>query len=335
MKARAMRVAVLGLVLAAAGVAAWRLDLPERLLSSGDGGPAALYGNVDIREAQLGFRVGGRIAVALVDEGDRVEAGAPMARLDAAPYRDAMAAAEARVRARRAALDKLRNGPRASEIAQAQAEWEALLADLRKTRLDEERAARLRASDAVSQATLDDATAFRDVARARAAAAEAALALLKEGAREEDIAAAEAELQIAEADLAAARTALEDAELRAPAAGVVVSRVREPGAIVSPGDVVYALSLSDGVWVRAYVPEPELGRVHPGMAVEVVTDTAPDRPYRGRVGFVSPVAEFTPKSVETPELRTDLVYRLRVIVEAPDKGLRQGMPVTVRLPATG
>lgn len=330
-----MRVAVLGLVLAAAGVAAWRLDLPERLLSSGDGGPAALYGNVDIREAQLGFRVGGRIAVALVDEGDRVEAGAPMARLDAAPYRDAMAAAEARVRARRAALDKLRNGPRASEIAQAQAEWEALLADLRKTRLDEERAARLRASDAVSQATLDDATAFRDVARARAAAAEAALALLKEGAREEDIAAAEAELQIAEADLAAARTALEDAELRAPAAGVVVSRVREPGAIVSPGDVVYALSLSDGVWVRAYVPEPELGRVHPGMAVEVVTDTAPDRPYRGRVGFVSPVAEFTPKSVETPELRTDLVYRLRVIVEAPDKGLRQGMPVTVRLPATG
>jgi HlyD family secretion protein len=81
--------------------------------------------------------------------------------------------------------------------------------------------------------------------------------------------------------------------------------------------------------VRAYVDEPDLGRVHPGMIATVATDTGNAKTYRGRVGFISPVAEFTPKSVETPELRTDLVYRLRVIVDEPDDGLRQGMPVTV------
>jgi HlyD family secretion protein len=114
---------------------------------------------------------------------------------------------------------------------------------------------------------------------------------------------------------------------------VILSRVREPGAIVGPQDVVTVLSLTRPVWVRAYVGEPQLGRLHPGMEVTVHTDSAPGHPYRGRVGFISPVAEFTPKSVETPDLRTDLVYRLRVIVEQPDDGLRQGMPVTVRVAA--
>ena len=100
---------------------------------------------------------------------------------------------------------------------------------------------------------------------------------------------------------------------------------------MSPSDIVYTVSLTGDVWVRAYVAEPDLGRIHPGMIVEVTTDTAPNKPYKGRIGFISPVAEFTPKSVETPDLRTDLVYRLRVIIDQPDTGLRQGMPVTIRL----
>ena len=144
-----------------------------------------------------------------------------------------------------------------------------------------------------------------------------------------DAAAARAELEGAEANLAAARRSLRDAELKAPADGVVLSRVREAGAIVSPSDVVYVVSLPDPVWVRAYVAEPDLGRIRPGMAVDVFTDSAPGKPYRGSVGFISPVAEFTPKSVETPELRTSFVYRLRVRIEDADTGLRQGMPVTV------
>ena len=104
---------------------------------------------------------------------------------------------------------------------------------------------------------------------------------------------------------------------------------------MAPSSVAYVLSLTKPVWIRAYVAEPDLGRVHPGLMVEVVTDTRPDRPYRARVGFVSPVAEFTPKTVQTPELRTDLVYRLRIIVDEPDPALRQGMPVTVRVPKGG
>lgn len=98
---------------------------------------------------------------------------------------------------------------------------------------------------------------------------------------------------------------------------------------------MFTLTLTTPVWVRTYVNEPDLGFVQPGMAAAVTTDSAPGRPYRGHVGFISPTAEFTPKAVETRELRTDLVYRLRVIVDNPDGGLRQGMPVTVRLALPG
>jgi len=159
-----------------------------------------------------------------------------------------------------------------------------------------------------------------------------ALRLLEEGTRPEDIAAARANLQASESSLASAQTSLKDATLVAPADGVILSRVREPGAIVSPSDIVYVLSLANPVWVRAYIAEPNLGRIHTGMRVQVFTDSAPDKPYSGTIGFISPVAEFTPKSVETPELRTDLVYRLRIVIDQGSNGLRQGMPVTVRIP---
>ncbi len=115
---------------------------------------------------------------------------------------------------------------------------------------------------------------------------------------------------------------------------MILSRVREPGAIVSPSEPVYVLSLPQPIYVRAYVAEPELGRVQPGAEVSITSDTAPRQERRGHVGFISPVAEFTPKSVQTPELRTDLVYRLRVVVDEPDEALRQGMPVTVRVQPT-
>ncbi len=173
------------------------------------------------------------------------------------------------------------------------------------------------------------------MAAARRNSAREALTLIEEGSRSEDIAAARAELAAAQAALASARTALADTELRAPSEGIVLSRVREAGAIVSPSDIVYAIALSEPMWIRSYVSEPNLGRLAPGMRVEIVTDGAPDKPYSGTVGFISPVAEFTPKTVETPELRTHLVYRFRVVVDKGSDGLRQGMPVTIRLPQGG
>ena len=313
--------------------AAWWFDLPAYLGWRGDqSARLTLYGNVDIRQVQLGFRVNGRVAEMKFDEGDAIEPGDLLARLDAKPYEDAVQAAKAQADAQRATYDKMVAGPRAAEIAQARAALQERIADFENAKLAYARSVQLRPGQTISQAALDNAQAAHDTASARVTSAREALQLLLAGNRSEDIAAAKASLAGAEANLSAAQTSLEDAELKAPAAGVILSRLREPGAIVATSDIIYVLSLDRPVWVRTYIPEPQLGLIHPGLEVTVISDSAPDKPYRGKIGFISPVAEFTPKSVETPELRTDLVYRLRIIIDEPDQGLRQGMPVTVHLP---
>ena len=124
---------------------------------------------------------------------------------------------------------------------------------------------------------------------------------------------------------------LKDSELFAPNDGVILTRAQEEGAILPAGVTVLTLTLRSPVWVRTYVNERDLGLVRENMAAEVYTDSDPGHPYTASVGFISPTAEFTPKTVETRQLRTDLVYNLRVIVENPDGGLRQGMPVSVAL----
>jgi HlyD family secretion protein len=129
--------------------------------------------------------------------------------------------------------------------------------------------------------------------------------------------------------LAEAETALEDTELVAPAAGTVRTRAVEPGTIVAAGSPVFVVSVKEPVYIRAYIPETQMGRIQPGMPVRLETDSRPDEPYRGHIGFISPRAEFTPKTVQTEALRTNLVYRFRVVLEESDRKLRQGMPVTV------
>jgi len=175
-----------------------------------------------------------------------------------------------------------------------------------------------------------------DEARARSleaqlGAADAELSLAIQGPRAEDIAEARAEMGAREAELTLALRRLEYTKLFAKNRGVVRTRIAEPGAVVAANAPVYTVALLDPVWVRTYAPEPDLGKIYPGMKAQVFTDSAPALAYDGWVGFISPVAEFTPKTVETPELRTSLVYRLRVYVKDPDNSLRQGMPVTVRL----
>lgn len=291
-----------------------------------------LYGNVDIRQVELGFRVAGRLAKLNFEEGQAVNAGMELAELDARPYEDEVRSAEAQVAAQEATLTKMINGPRPAELDQARAAVVDATAAAKNARLSFQRAEQLLPQDAITPQAHDDAQANFDRATARLAQARESLRLLEEGSRKEDIAAARAARDGARARLASARTALDDTRLVAPADGIVLSRVREGGAIVSPADVVYVLSLTRPVWVRAYVPEPHLGRVRSGLEVAVTSDTAPRQKLSGRIGFVSPTAEFTPKSVETPELRTDLVYRLRILVDDPDGSLLQGMPVTVHVP---
>lgn len=323
---------VLLLVAAGAG-AAWYLGLPQRYGFLMPAPPTqVIYGNVDIRQVPLGFRVGGRLAGVMVEEGDAVKAGDVLARLDPGPLDIAVRAAEENVAALKATLDKLKAGARPSEIAKARAAYEEQVASLANAELALSRADQLRSQGTVAQSSLDTATAAKDMASARVASAKAALSLIEEGSRSEDIMVAEAQLRAAEAQLDAARTSLADTELKAPADGVILSRVSEPGAIVASSTNVLVLAPTEPVWVRAYVSEPDLGRVHPGLKVKVTSDSMTGAGYEGQVGFISPVAEFTPKAVETPDLRTDLVYRLRIIVDHPGKDLRQGMPVTVHLP---
>lgn len=306
-------------VFAAAGWLAWK--------SRAGPGLPVFYGNVDIREVNLGFRVSGRVQAVLKDEGDAVRAGEIIARLDDEPYRHAAAAAEAQAAAAEARLDELKNGSRPEEIAQARAALAAADATLANATLLHDRQRELLANRGVSRQAYDDAEAAHHEAAARRASAQASLDLLTAGTRAEQIAQAAANLKSA---LAAARMQLADTALSAPEAGVVLTRAVEPGAIVQSGATALSLSLQSPVWIRAYAPEPELGLVHPGREVLVYTDSRAE-PYHGKIGDVSPRAEFTPKSVETATLRTSLVYRFRVIVRDADEGLRQGMPVTVKL----
>jgi membrane fusion protein YbhG len=290
-----------------------------------------IQGNIDIRQVNLGFRVGGRIKEVRVDEGDTVKAGDVIAVLEDGPYTDQVHLAQAQLASAEAALAKAINGSRKEDIDQARAQVGQMKANVVNAEANFARQRDLRAQRVVAQSDYDNALATRDSAVAQLAATQANLALLEAGSRYEDIDAAKAEVARTRANLEAAERDVADCRIVAPSDGVIITRALEPGAIVAAGTTACALNLNAPVWVRTYVSERDLGRVFPGMQAEVFTDTRPNEAIPAQVGFVSPVAEFTPKNVETRELRTDLVYRLRVIISKPDRFLRQGMPVTIKL----
>lgn len=238
-----------------------------------------LYGNVDIRQVDLGFRVNGRVQSLVYEEGDLVPEGALMATLDKQPYEDL--------------------------VKQSVASLESTIASLSNAEQLLKRRQELVSDGSTSQEDLDIALTNRNVLTANKMQSEAALSV--------------------------AQVNLKFTELYAPTEGIILTRIREPGSVVNPAEAVYTLSITNPVWVRAFVNEQELGLIYPGMPAEIHTDTKNGKIYHGKIGFISPTAEFTPKTVETTQLRTDLVYRLRIYADNPDKGLRQGMPVTVKL----
>jgi HlyD family secretion protein len=268
----------------------------------------------------------------LVQEGDRVSKGQLVATLHRERLGAEVAAAEARVAAQRAALSRLQVGSRPEEVRQAQANVAAARARLSDAQATFDRTRDLSGKKLASRQELDNAQATLDTGRADLEVAQQALALAVEGPRAEDIEEAKALLKASEAQLALAREVLKDAELHAPEAGVIRDRLLEPGDMVTPQTPVLTLALSDPVWVRAYAPETYLGRLALGMSADVSTDSYPGKTYKGWIGFISPTAEFTPKNVETPELRTRLVYQMRVYVCNPQGELRLGMPATVTIP---
>jgi HlyD family secretion protein len=322
------RSAIIVVLLAAAGGGGWYyVDEQKHEAAT----KLTLYGNVDIREVELGFRVPGRITEVLVDEGDKVTKGQRLAVLDSEPYREAVDLAEARVQMAEAVFAKFEKGSRPQEVQVAQARVTEAEAAFHNAQLEYDRQLGTFKTGATTATARDAAQARRDQTAASLAAAREALALAAEGFRTEDISQSRAELAAAVAQRKQAETQLSDTVLFAPSDGTVLARIRESGSIVSMGQPVYSLSLRDPVYVRAYVGEPDLGKLAPGTTVQVSTDSSGKR-YEGRIGYIAPRAEFTPKSVETTDLRTDLVYRLRIVVDDADEGLRQGMPVTVDVP---
>lgn len=294
-------------------------------------GDLLLFGNIDVREVDLAFNESDRVVAMYVEEGDAVEAGQLLAELDASRLEHVVLEAEANVAVQRAIVARFEHGSRPEEIERSRAELLAAQAELADAKATHERLEQLARSNAASKQREDDARAAHLSAQARLSAASENLRLAIEGPRSEDIDAARAKLRADENALELARHRLSDTRLHAPAAGTVVTRIVEPGAVVLPSSPAYTLALTDPVWVRTYISEQDLGRVFPGMKAEITNDSFPDRRYEGWVGFISPTAEFTPKPVETPDLRTSLVYRARVYVRSPDHTLRQGMPVSVHL----
>jgi len=304
-----------------------------------DGGPAAgitASGTVEATDANLGFLVPGRVAEVRVVEGDRVQAGAELARLDTRELDAQREAARADVEAAEAALAELRAGARTQEISGAEA---GVRSAVRRAEEAEDNAARARTlfeGGAISRQALDRAESEQAAARAAADQAREALDLLREGPREEVLRVGRARLAQAEARLASAEAARANAVILAPFEGVVTVRHREPGEAVSPGAPVLTLLDTDDRWVRIYVREDRLGGVRLGAGATIVSDTYPDRVVQGEVVFIGSEAEFTPRNVQTAEERTRLVYPVRVrITGDPELILKPGLPADVTLETSG
>ena len=243
-----------------------------------------LFGNVEIRQVDLGFRVEGKIAQMLVEEGDAVEKGQLLGYLEDANYK--------------------------STYQKNLADIKALSATSTNARTKYERNADLCANGTTSKQECDDLKSSMESLNAT--------------------------LEATKASLIGNKKNLSDTKLYAPESGIITVRIQEPGAIVQPSNPIYTMAKSKPIWVRAYIPETELANVKYGMKAKVLTDTInpkTDKPreYEGQVGYISPVAEFTPKTVQTEDLRTKLVYRVRIYIDNVDEYLRQGMPTTIKI----
>jgi HlyD family secretion protein len=327
--------AIVAVAVAAGAVWAWHAHHP-----ADDPNQISLYGNVDIRQVSLAFNASERIKELRVREGDKVRAGDLLGVLDQRTTRLRLAQTEAQIGVQEQALLRLKTGSRPEEIAQARANLAAAQAE---ADLATRQVARLKATSeatgakGVSQQDLDNALSHQKVTLAQAESTRKTAQLVIIGPRKEDIAQAAKQLAYARAEQALIQRQLEESELHAPIDAVVRARLLEPGDMASAQRPVFTLAITEPKWVRAYVAETQLGRILPGMAASVSTDSEPDRGIPARVGYISSVAEFTPKTVQTPELRTSLVYEVRFMVDDPQDRLRLGMPATVhlQLPAVG
>ncbi len=290
-----------------------------------------LSGNIEAHESLVSFKVTGRIIALPVDEGMTLKSGDLLARLDNDDYRQQVAEDESTIRVRDRQLALGLAGSRTQDIEAAKLAVLDAQADLDQKKKDYARYQALYEKDEIPGPTRD--LAATNVTRAQATydRAQQIYNELVEGTRKEELAVEHSNVHQADQNLKMSRIRLTYTVLRAPFNGVVLVRQAELGEVVSPGTPIVTLGDLDHLWVRVYVPETDLGKVHWGQAVDVHTDSFPDKTYPGRVSFVSSEAEFTPKSVQTEKERVTLVYRVKVDLENPHNELKPGMPADVAI----
>lgn len=294
-----------------------------------------LYGNVDIRQVSLAFEQSGRIEKLLVQEGDKVKAGQVLAALNTNSLEIQAKQAQAQLKAQQEAIVKQQIGARPEEISQAKAQLASTQADLDKASKNLQRLQILVNSTdgrAISQQELDYAKSNKNSAEAAVRERQANLELIIKGARKEDREATKAQYEVTKANLDLINYNLTQAELKSPVNAVVRARLQEVGDMTTAQKAVYTLALTDPKWVRVYANEKDLSSIHMGGTAQVIRDAYPDQPINGKIGYISSVAEFTPKTVQTDEIRTTLVYEVRVYVNDPNDQLKMGQPVTVKVP---
>lgn len=294
-----------------------------------------LHGNVDIRQVSLAFEQSGRIHKLMVQEGDKVQAGQLLATLNTNALQIQAKQAQAQLKAQQEAIIKQEVGARPEEITQAKAQLASAQAELDKTDKNLQRLQILVSSTdgrAISQQELDYAKSNQQSTQAVVRERQANLELLIKGARQEDREATKAQYEVAQANLDLINYNLTQTELKSPVNAVVRARLQEVGDMTTAQKAVYTLALTDPKWVRVYVNEQDLSSIKMGGTAQVIRDSDPNQPINGKIGYISSVAEFTPKTVQTEEIRTTLVYEVRVYVNDPNDQLKMGQPVTVKVP---
>jgi HlyD family secretion protein len=287
------------------------------------------YGNVDIRTVSLAFRVSGKITKINFDEGQNVKKGDILAKLDDSTYKAYLNEIRANIKAQRAIVDKYKKGYRQENIKKAKATLIQKEISLKKAKTDLSRNKILLKKKSISQQKYDDIKEIYDNSQAMYDYAKNDYELLLNGYEKEDLENAIAKLEALNAQEKLKEIALSDTVLYAPYNGTVLTRIYEVGSIVNASTPLIQLAKSDEYWVRSYMSEEYLGKIKPGMNAKIYTDSS-NKVYNGVVSFISSIAEFTPKSVQTEDLRTDLVYRFRIVIKDFDQNIRQGMPVTIK-----
>ncbi|MFW2605241.1 HlyD family efflux transporter periplasmic adaptor subunit [Aliarcobacter butzleri] len=288
------------------------------------------YGNIDTRTVNVGFRFLGKIENITKDEGEIIKKNEVLVKLDTASLEKSLEELNEKIFASKLELSKLQTGYRQEEILEAKAAMEEAIENLNKTKDTYNRQTNLFKTKSTSEENFTISQLNYKQALATLDKAKALYELRKNGYRDEDIKIQESNLKSLEIQAEKLKIDLNDSVIKAPVDGVILTRFKEIGAITNAGESILEIAKTDEFWVRAYIDEKNLGNIKPGLKMSIQTDSRSEN-YEGVIGFISPVAEFTPKNIETQELRADLVYSFRVIVKNPDDKIRQGMPVTLKI----